>query len=115
MPPAQACRDALRWALDIAEALEYLHGFRPLIVHRDLKLENILLTSHQPAALLGQARRLRAAQDDQGRRERGAARGDQRPGVCTFKRWSALPGPRRPSLEARLLSLRLPYTMDALI
>ena len=41
-------QDALRWALDIAEALEYLHGFRPLIVHRDLKLENILLTSGQP-------------------------------------------------------------------
>jgi serine/threonine protein kinase len=42
-------QDALRWALQIAEALAYLHQFSPLIVHRDLKLENILLTSPIPA------------------------------------------------------------------
>lgn len=42
-------QDALRWALQIAEALAYLHQFSPLIVHRDLKLENILLTSPNPA------------------------------------------------------------------
>lgn len=41
-------QDALRWALQIAEALAYLHQFSPLIVHRDLKLENILLTSPVP-------------------------------------------------------------------
>lgn len=42
-------QDALRWALQIAEALAYLHQFLPLIVHRDLKLENILLTSPVPS------------------------------------------------------------------
>ncbi len=42
-------QDALRWALQIAEALAYLHHFSPLIVHRDLKLENILLTSPHPS------------------------------------------------------------------
>lgn len=39
----------MRWALQIAEALAYLHHFSPLVVHRDLKLENILLTSPKPA------------------------------------------------------------------
>lgn len=42
-------QDAMRWALQIAEALAYLHHFSPLVVHRDLKLENILLTSPNPA------------------------------------------------------------------
>ncbi|GAB4820768.1 hypothetical protein N2152v2_007814 [Parachlorella kessleri] len=36
---------ALRWALQIAEALAYLHSRRPKVIHRDLKLENVLLTS----------------------------------------------------------------------
>ena len=38
----------MRWALEIAQALCYLHSFKPMIVHRDLKLENILLTSPYP-------------------------------------------------------------------
>ena len=42
-------QDAMRWALQIAEALEYLHHFTPMIVHRDLKLENVLLTSANPS------------------------------------------------------------------
>ena len=39
----------MRWALEIAQALHYLHSFKPMVVHRDLKLENILLTSPDPA------------------------------------------------------------------
>lgn len=31
------------WAQQIAEALAYLHGSNPIIVHRDLKLANVLL------------------------------------------------------------------------
>lgn len=36
--------DGLRWALQIASALAHLHAQRPLIIHRDLKLDNVLLT-----------------------------------------------------------------------
>ena len=39
---ASAARDVIGWAKDIANALEYIH--RQGIVHRDLKLENILVT-----------------------------------------------------------------------
>lgn len=41
-------QNAVKWALDIAQALDYLHSFTPLVVHRDLKLENVLLTSPDP-------------------------------------------------------------------
>ena len=37
-----ATRDVIGWAKDIAGALEYIHGQG--IVHRDLKLENILVS-----------------------------------------------------------------------
>ena len=36
--------EALKWCLQLAEGLAYLHAQRPVIVHRDLKLENCLLT-----------------------------------------------------------------------
>lgn len=42
-------RDALRWLQQIAGALRYLHDMRPMVVHRDLKLENLLLTGNNPA------------------------------------------------------------------
>lgn len=35
--------DALTWASDIAAAVAHLHSLNPVIIHRDLKLENILL------------------------------------------------------------------------
>ena len=44
-----AWTDALRWLQQIAVALKYLHGLRPMVVHRDLKLENMLLTGLNPA------------------------------------------------------------------
>eukprot|EP00898_Chlorokybus_atmophyticus_P003388 jgi/Chlat1/404/Chrsp10S01509 len=39
--PAQA----LRWAQDVARALRYLHAATPMVIHRDLKPDNILLSS----------------------------------------------------------------------
>lgn len=39
--------DAMRWSLNIAQALSYLHSRAPVVMHRDLKLENILLTDRQ--------------------------------------------------------------------
>ena len=39
---ATAARDVIGWAKDIADALEYIH--RHGNVHRDLKLENILVS-----------------------------------------------------------------------
>lgn len=46
---AYSWKDALRWLQQIASALKYLHGLRPMVVHRDLKLENLLLTGSNPA------------------------------------------------------------------
>ncbi|KAG2486096.1 hypothetical protein HYH03_015191 [Edaphochlamys debaryana] len=47
--PVYSSADAFRWALHIAEGLEYLHSARPVVIHRDLKLENILLKGTDPA------------------------------------------------------------------
>ena len=37
-------RDAVRWLAEIAQALKYMHNSEPTVIHRDLKLANILLT-----------------------------------------------------------------------
>ncbi|CAG9466881.1 unnamed protein product [Pedinophyceae sp. YPF-701] len=39
--------DALRWMLDIAEGLAYLHNVSPAVIHRDLKPENVLLDTRK--------------------------------------------------------------------
>lgn len=39
--------DAFRWMIDVAEGLSYLHERDPLTIHRDVKPENILLTSRE--------------------------------------------------------------------
>lgn len=41
--------DALRWAVHVGEALAYLHSAIPKVIHRDLKLENVLLCGTGPA------------------------------------------------------------------
>lgn len=38
----------LRWCLDAARALNAMHKSSPMVIHRDLKSENILLTSNEP-------------------------------------------------------------------
>lgn len=38
-------RTAVSWALDVAKALCYLHRCKPPVVHRDLKLENVILST----------------------------------------------------------------------
>eukprot|EP00210_Caulerpa_lentillifera_P006887 g6584.t1 len=42
----------LQWLLDVANALAYLHGAEPLVIHRDLKLENIMLNSDNIAKIV---------------------------------------------------------------
>ena len=37
-------RQALAWALDLARGLEYLHSQQPVILHRDIKPGNLMLT-----------------------------------------------------------------------
>lgn len=44
-PDAYTDIEALSWVTDTARALAYLHSQRPAVVHRDVKTENILLTS----------------------------------------------------------------------
>eukprot|EP00798_Chlamydomonas_sp_ICE-L_P004213 gene4213-14326_t len=44
LPPAYELPDAIRWLIHMARGLDYLHRSQPKVIHRDLKLENILLT-----------------------------------------------------------------------
>ena len=43
-PPPYSLKDAAAWGADVAAGLAFLHSSNPVIVHRDLKLENVLLT-----------------------------------------------------------------------
>eukprot|EP00803_Ostreobium_quekettii_P003919 evm.model.scf_1645.1 EVM.evm.TU.scf_1645.1 scf_1645:7861-13002(-) len=45
LPRRYKLTEALRWCIQIAEALSYLHNSTPVIVHRDMKPENVLLTT----------------------------------------------------------------------
>jgi superfamily I DNA and/or RNA helicase/serine/threonine protein kinase len=44
--------DVLRWARDLLDALDYLHGEQPPIFHRDIKPSNICITPASRAVLL---------------------------------------------------------------
>ncbi|ETP35138.1 TKL/DRK protein kinase [Phytophthora nicotianae P10297] len=45
-------RDKIHMAVGVARALEYLHGYSPPIIHRDLKSKNILLTRQLEAKVI---------------------------------------------------------------
>ncbi|KAF1780368.1 Protein kinase-like domain [Phytophthora cactorum] len=45
-------RDKIHMAVGVARALEYLHGYSPPIIHRDLKSRNILLTRQLEAKVI---------------------------------------------------------------
>jgi serine/threonine protein kinase len=55
--------DALKWALQIAEVLAYLHARQPRIIFRDLKLENVMVDASWDVKLIdfGLAREVMAA------------------------------------------------------
>lgn len=44
-------KQGLRWCLGTAGALATMHASSPMIIHRDLKAENILLTTNGPDAV----------------------------------------------------------------
>mmetsp|Transcript_23068 Transcript_23068/g.50616 ORF Transcript_23068/g.50616 Transcript_23068/m.50616 type:complete len:535 (+) Transcript_23068:148-1752(+) len=46
--PVYRLRDAVRWLLQVAQGLKYLHQCQPKVIHRDLKLENLLLDVKDP-------------------------------------------------------------------
>jgi Protein kinase domain len=47
-----AVNHVLRWADQLLDALEYLHGHQPPVVHRDIKPQNLKLTEHGDVILL---------------------------------------------------------------
>lgn len=53
MTTVYSIKRAIHWLLDVASALHYLHHVcRPMIIHRDLKLDNILLSQNGKTAKL---------------------------------------------------------------
>lgn len=44
--------DAVKWISQVCEALEYLHGQTPPIIHRDIKPQNIIITPQDEAVLV---------------------------------------------------------------
>eukprot|EP00891_Asterochloris_glomerata_P008185 jgi/Astpho2/8185/Aster-x0804 len=44
--------EAVQWCLQLAKAVAYLHSRSPLVIHRDLKLENVLLRCTAGVCLL---------------------------------------------------------------
>jgi serine/threonine protein kinase len=49
---AFAANQVLRWADQLLDALEYLHGHQPPVVHRDIKPQNLKLTEQGDVILL---------------------------------------------------------------
>ena len=49
--PLYRMQDAVRWMIEMAQGLKYLHQCQPMVIHRDLKLENILLQGTDPRTL----------------------------------------------------------------
>jgi len=45
-------RRVVEIALEILEALQYLHGRRPPVIHRDLKPSNVMTTAEGPIKLI---------------------------------------------------------------
>jgi peptide/nickel transport system substrate-binding protein len=44
--------DAVNWIIQVCEALEYLHGYNPPVIHRDIKPQNIIITPAGKAMLV---------------------------------------------------------------
>src|SRR5262249_51166634 len=49
---AFAVNQVLRWADQLLDALEYLHGHQPPVIHRDIKPQNLKLTEQGDVILL---------------------------------------------------------------
>ncbi|RLN73745.1 hypothetical protein BBJ28_00019133 [Nothophytophthora sp. Chile5] len=49
--PSNWTRETLQLAIDVIEALVYVHSFNPPLVHRDMKSRNVLITGEMRAKL----------------------------------------------------------------